>query len=315
LTFTEFVTAAMYPVRFVVYLSLYFQAKELSSYNRRFAIVAMVGVGTMVTLLGFVQLIFYPALRNLYYLGWDEHLYRMFSVFLDPNFASAFFVIFLLFILDNLLRLKNLFLRLCLGGSGFLAALAVFLTYSRTGFIMLLFGLGTYLLLYVRARTALVTLGLCFVVLLLVSNTRIEGLNPLRVASTEARLQSAQHAVAIFGKFPVLGVGFNAFRYAQVKMGYRSLDTQFVNHADAGTDNSYLFVLATTGIIGFGIVMTFWIICYKKLFLQARNTIFPARGLVSGITALLVGTLFLNIMFYPMIVMWLCLEAGLIRNN
>ena len=69
--------------------------------------------GSLIVLLGFIQLMFYPALRNLYYLGWDEHLYRMFSTFLDPNFAGAFFVLFTLFVIDMSLRYKKEFKNLC----------------------------------------------------------------------------------------------------------------------------------------------------------------------------------------------------------
>ena len=70
-------------------------------------------IGIFIVGLGFIQFLFYQSLRNLFYLGWDEHLYRMFSIFLDPNFAGAFFVLyyflFVLNILIDSLKINKIF--------------------------------------------------------------------------------------------------------------------------------------------------------------------------------------------------------------
>lgn len=315
LSLLQFFTAVLYPLRLLFYISLYYQARELKGEDRSFALTGMLIAGSLIVLLGFIQLMFYPALRNLYYLGWDEHLYRMFSTFLDPNFAGAFFVLFTLFAFDMSLRTKRRVQKLTVGGLALASFIAVFLTYSRTGFIMLIVGLAIYLLLYLQKRVAFLALIACFVVLILVSNTKIEGLNPFRIASTGARLNSASNSLTIIQKYPFVGVGFNAFRYAQVEMGYRQEYTFLQNHADAGTDNSYLFVLATTGILG-GLLFAGFIFCsLRDLYRQARSGYFPSRSLFAGFVSILVGTLFLNILFYPVIVGWLAVQAGLIRDK
>ena len=113
LSLLQFFTAVLYPLRLLFYISLYYQARELKKDDRSFALIAVLISGSLIVLLGFIQLMFYPALRNLYYLGWDEHLYRMFSTFLDPNFAGAFFVLFTLFVIDMSLRYKKEFKNLC----------------------------------------------------------------------------------------------------------------------------------------------------------------------------------------------------------
>lgn len=315
LSLLQFFTALLYPIRLLLYISLYYQARELKGEDRRFTFIVMLISGSLVVLLGFIQLMFYPALRNLYYLGWDEHLYRMFSTFLDPNFAGAFFVLFSLFAVDMSLRIKRRVQKMTVGGLALASFIAVFLTYSRTGFIMLIVGLAIYLLLYLQKKVALFALIACFFVLILVSNTKIEGLNPFRTASTDARLNSASHALAIIQKYPFVGVGFNAFRYAQVEMGYRQEYTLLQNHADAGTDNSYLFVLATTGILGGLLFIGFIFYSLRDLYRQARSGYFPSRSLFAGFVSVLVGTLFLNILFYPVIVGWLAVQTGLIRDK
>lgn len=315
LSTAQLVTSILYPLRLIVYLSLYFQAKELVKKDRNLVLVTMFIAGALVTALGFVQLAFYPALRNLYYLGWDEHLYRMFSVFLDPNFAGAFFVLFTLFGLDQTTKCKTVLQKVIVSLTVIASFLAVFLTYSRTGFIMLIVGLTSYLLFLLPKKITLLVLVLCFVALIMVSNTKIEGLNPFRTASTGARLSSAAHAFAIIERYPLFGVGFNAFRYAQIEMGYREEYPTPQNHADAGTDNSYLFVLATTGIVGGLFFIIFIVSTLKSLKQQVGKENFLSRSMLAGFVGVLVGTLFLNILFYPMIVGWLAIHAGLIRDK
>ena len=35
----------------------------------------------------------YPDLRNLWYLGWDPHYYRVFATLLDPNYVGILLVL------------------------------------------------------------------------------------------------------------------------------------------------------------------------------------------------------------------------------
>ena len=89
----ELFIAFLYLLRWSAYASLYFVVKELKPSFKNKIIPLMVIVGGVTVFGGYLQYFFYPNLRNLYYAGWDEHLYRMFSSFLDPNFAGAFFVL------------------------------------------------------------------------------------------------------------------------------------------------------------------------------------------------------------------------------
>ena len=43
--------------------------------------------GACIVLIGLLQFVFFKDLKILFFLGWDDHLYCLFSTFLDPNFA------------------------------------------------------------------------------------------------------------------------------------------------------------------------------------------------------------------------------------
>lgn len=315
LTLHEEFVSFLYTIRLILYGGIYFWVKSFTVKERDFMVKSLLGSGTFILVVGFIQFFYYPNLRNLYYLGWDDHLYRLFSVFFDPNFAGAFLVLFILFIVDLLGHAKDKLIQGLYGVIISLSIFAVFLTHSRTGFIMLVVGSIFYLLKYVSRRIAVIVCGVLLLILLITSNTAVEGLNPLRTASSQARVDSAQSAIKIFNSHPIFGVGLNSYRYAQIKMGLRQESLPYISHADAGTDASYLFVLATTGIIG-GL---FFVLLWRKVLMHAivlaRSNQFPSRSYVSGLVAILIGSLFLNIIFYPMIILWIVIQAGLIRSK
>lgn len=315
LEFHEVIISFLYLIRLILYGSIYFWVRSFTLEERQFTLNLLVGSGIFIVIVGFIQFFYYPDLRNLYYLGWDDHLYRLFSVFFDPNFAGAFLVLFILFLVDLLRHKKDKISQSMYGVIISLSIFAVFLTHSRTGFIMLVVGSLFYLIKYVSKRVAVVVCGVLLLILLITSNTGVEGLNPLRTASSQARVDSAHNAIKIFQSKPIFGVGLNTYRYAQVNMGLRQENLLYTSHADAGTDNSYLFVLATTGIVGGIFFVLFWRKIVMSTLALARVDPFPSRSFVSGLIAILVGSLFLNIIFYPMILLWMVIQAGLIRSK
>lgn len=307
----------LYLMRFLSYVCLYFVFRDFTTGEKFFLIKVLLVVITTTLLIGVFQYFYYPSLRNLFYLGWDDHLYRLFSVFLDPNFTGALFVCFLLFLLLFLNHFKK-YSNLQKTGLVLLVSmnvLSIFLTYSRTALIMLIGGGVIYLLLIKRTKLVFAFLFLIVVMLLSTVDVKIEGLNPFRTVSSNARLNSVAVATDIFSKHPILGVGFNTYRYAQNHYGYRTTGTWQTSHADAGTDNSFLFVLVTTGVVGFIAYLFFWYRILSSVVQKVKKGDYFAKLTLATILALFIGAFFLNILFYPFIMAWYFMILGLTENT
>ena len=308
----ELLVSSLYLIRWIFYALLIFVVKEFDEKFKKKIIYLMLLGGGLIILGGYVQYFLYPDLRNLYYLGWDGHLYRMFSFsFLDPNFAGSFFSLYFLLALGFFFKSKQKIMIAVLA----LSVMAILLTFSRSAFIMFFAGSFTFWILQ-KQKKLIAGLVLLFVLsFVLVSKTGLqsEGTNLLRTASGEARADSLKNAVTIFKDHPVFGVGFNSYRYAQRSYGFIN-EEKLPVHSGAGTDNSFLFVLATTGIFGF---IAFLFLIYKILafsYLSAgKNPI--ALVLFVSLVSLLFNSLFINTLFYPPIMLWMWVLLALSENN
>jgi O-antigen ligase len=275
--------------------------------------------GSMVVLPGFVQYFFYPSLRNLYYLGWDEHLYRLFSSFLDPNFVGAFLAIFFIYTVNftrGYLKKKEKLKILGMGMLSTLTLVALYLTYSRSALIMLIVSVVVYLYLINKKKFIVLILFLVLLsVFILPKSFQTEGTNFLRATSSEARVQTLQESLKVIQKSPVYGIGFNAYRYSENQLGLISGPNWEVSHGGAGSDNSFLFVLATTGVIGF---IAYLYLLFKIFSLRNNNL----KGgnqfrivLISSLAGLIVNSLFINSLFYVFILEWIWILAAFTESN
>ena len=121
--------------------------------------------------------------------------------------------------------------------------------------------------------------------------------------TAQLRVDSWQEGLRIWRKQPLLGVGFGGYQFAQNFAEKES-------HAATGSDSSLLNVVATTGIIGFGIfgiflsdlVATSW---------RKRKIGFLAAG-----SGLLVHSIFVNSLFFAPLAAFFFITAGMsIRNE
>lgn len=310
--------ATLYLIRFLIYSGLYFLIKELPAQKRGMIKSYIFLTGIIVLAIGFLQFFFYPALESLYYLGWDEHLYRMFGTFLDPNYFGSFLVLFFLFVLEYKAKdIKKIDLLAIRHGNKILTLLiliilGIVLTYSRSAIIMALTAIIVYFFTkkdYLKILTITI-LFLAFVFML--SNTYIEGLNPFRIASTKARIESIQNAVTIIKDHPILGVGFNTYRYTQNQYGFRTTGFWQTSHADAGTDNSFLFILATTGVIG----LTVYIYLMSQVFKLKKILKGSARQIfITVLVTLTVGSMFNNLLFFTPVMFFIWIYLGLTESK
>ncbi len=264
----EGVVAAGYWVRWVVYSGVYFVAYDLFKKDpsvRNQAVNILITAGVILAVLGFVQLAVFPDLSQLDPdRGWDPHKNRMVSTWLDPNFLGAYFVLCLSLLLSKLVKFgdsskdfrgtgKGFSRIILLIVASFLLSVGLLLTFSRSAWGMLAVVLGVFGVLKSRKLLFLVAL-VSFSAYFFVPRvqTRITGITD-PADSASKRLESWERTWEIIKEYPVLGVGFNAFRYAQERAGYfrteRGVPIES-GHSGAGSDSSILLVWATTGVIG-----------------------------------------------------------------
>lgn len=320
---SEILVGLSYIARWVLYASLFFVVKSFSPKFKEKILYLLLIVGGLFTFFGFIQYFFYSNLRSLYYLGWDEHMHRMFSAFLDPNFAGAFFVLYLIFLLGLLSYLfKNNKIREArlIGLISIFSFISVFLSHSRSALIMLFTSMVTFSILTKKIYWFFVFVLISLVFILISAKSfNVENINLFRIASTESRIDSAKNAIQIIKDNPLLGIGFNTYRYVQIRYGFRNPANTSLSHADAGTDNSFLFVFATTGIIGLIFYLNLLWAMLKKSYMnykQYRNIQkYISVIFIASVLGIIADSLFINSLFYSFILVWMWILLGLMESD
>lgn len=131
-----------------------------------------------------------------------------------------------------------------------------------------------------------------------------------RSDSATSRLDTWTQGFELFLKHPVLGIGFNSYKYALEK--YHLADnTQIAQKGSASNDASLLFILSTTGFLGFSSFLLFLGSSLYFSFLMRKTT--TGKLVFSGISGLLVNSIFINSLFYPAVFIWLILYLGSLK--
>ena len=302
LQLSEYLTGFLYTARFIAYVL--FGWIVLSGAFPKFReripqILVFSGLGLAV--IGLLQFIFLPDLGFLTAEGWDPHYYRTVSTFLDPNFAGGFLVLTLLllssFRLEGLARPSKVFYLIFT-----LVYLALLTTFSRSSYLMFLVSGLTFSFLK-KSRTLTLTTILLFALLLasfqIYTNLVAKPHSIDRTRSASFRISTWQQGFTLFRKSPVLGIGYNAYRYGLKE--HSLADEQFLgSHGSSGNDSSLLSVAATTGIVG--LIAYFYFLLTLVRFSFKKNLI-----LISGLMGLIIHSFFANSLFYPPILAWILL--------
>ncbi len=273
----QVLTGSLYLFRWLAYALVYFVARE-SLYKSQL-IRWLTFAGLIVAIVGLLQYFFLPDTRFLYFSGWDEHYYRLIGTFFDPNFTGIFLVLSLILLMQQPRNILNsLFLVTCF--------LSLLLTYSRSSYLAFL----AILVFHLRRQKLLLLVSciLLLVILLLLPRPAGEGIKLERLYSLTNRLDSMKAGFKIFTSHPITGIGFNLLRYQQ---------NNFLSHSGAGIDNSFIFLLATTGIPGF----------LAYLWLLKKQFEFKLPATRYALLAIIIHSLFNNTLFYAPVMLWLWL--------
>jgi O-antigen ligase len=174
---------------------------------------------------------------------------------------------------------------------------SIFLTFSRSSWgmlslIVLIYGIFKYKKLLILFL--LIAFSAYFAIPRV--QTRITGTTD-PADSAAFRLISWSNSFEIIEDNWLLGVGYNTYRYAQEDYGFIGLSNIFSNAA-AGADSSFLFVLATTGIIGLIIYMLFF---FYPMIYAVFNRLDSKVFITSVTFGFLLESQFINSLFYPQI--------------
>lgn len=298
----QLLVAFLYLLRWTGYALVYFIFAEFVKNHpkkKKMFYKLLIYMVLSLAVFGLIQYLFYPDFRAFEAYNWDPHYYRLVSTLFDPGFTGMILVLGLILLvvrfwkeIDNfkINTTKLLFL---------IIYVALALSYSRSSFLAYFVG---FLLISWQKKAWRFFAILCLlgvITIFLLPRPGGEGVRLERTTSIQVRLENWQRGIEIFKENPVFGVGFNTLRYVQ--RDYSFLGDWQESHAAAGLDSSLLFVLVTTGLVGF------------FAFVRLLKNIYAKGSLVikASLAALVIHSLFNNTLFYPWSMLWLWLILGL----
>lgn len=324
----EIIVSSLYFFRFIAYSSLYFISKDVfrNTKQQTTALKALTISLCLTCLFGFVQLWLFPDFEalKLHQIGWDPHIGRLTSTWLDPNYYGGYASFGILMLMSTLMffikekKKKAIVISSLILG---ILLLSVMLTYSRSSYLALFCGLFVLGILRYRKLVIVAAIGS---ILLFSSSQRLQervydaylSFKALFTDSTydldptaELRILSWKRGFSLFSEYPTFGVGYNTLRFEKERHGFTRVD----HHAASGFDSSLLTILVTTGIAGFLAFLLFFTKVISFFWKQAKYAMEPMSNLCIGflavIASLFIHSFFVNTFFFPffMVFFWICL--------
>ncbi len=276
-------------------------------------------ISAVVIALGFLQFVFVPDI-SLWSTegGWDPHTGRLLGTWLDPNYLAGFLG-FLLPLIAGAWYRKKKFWLFCLG---IMALMALFFTFSRSGYVAAVIGLGFFFLL----RDWKIILLVVFISVLGLAASeraqqRVEELSGTLASivlqdtaeidpTAKLRIQNWIKSFDLWEKYPALGIGYNTYRWRAAEEGV--VDESFFSAG--GADGTHLTVLVTTGIIGFLAYLWFlWSLFWRPIrrWWHTKNEL--QLGFAMGFFSLAIHSVFVNSLFFPLIFLPVLVIAGVLQ--
>ena len=321
LSFKEQVLSFSYWIRFASLLVFGFAAYDYYGQTqeaRTFFGKRLLWILATVILLGFIQFYLIPDISTWSTEGgWDPHTGRLLGTWMDPNFVAGLLSFCLPLMIGLWYRSKNKLLGLLILISFF----ALFLTFSRSGLLAAVTGLGIFFLL---RDPKIILLGILILTLGVSVNQRAQKrfieftgtISSVLLQDTDEidptaklRFKSWRDSFALYQKYPVLGIGFNTYRYRAAEEGI--VDEKYFSAG--GADSTLLTILVTTGTLGALAFAWLWFHLIFQHLQRFRNPI--SLGLASGICALFVHSVFVNSLLFPLLLMLIFGISGVCEKN
>lgn len=326
----EIFLSSAYLLRFASFLVFGWAASDLFSlfskngaqerFWKNFFIIA-----STVVFLGFIQFFLIPDISTWSTEGGlDPHTGRLLGTWLDPNFMAGFIGFVLPLLVGHWYANPQRKNKIILGILILLFLTALFLTFSRSGYVAAVVGL---LVFFLWRDPKIILVGAIISLLGIASSeraqTRLEQLagtvSAIVLQDTDEidptaslRMQSWERSFDLWKKYPLMGIGYNTYRYRASEEGI--VDENYFS--SGGSDSTHLTILVTTGIFGFLLFLYFYSVLFWKSFKQYRyqkNEIF--LGFCAGLTALFIHGIFVNSLLFPFIFLPVMAVAGILDHK
>lgn len=319
LTSTELLQSAFYGVRWASLFGLSILVANQNAAEQKITWKLLVGFSVLLAVAGFLQLHFVPNFTAFEDLGWDPHQGRLLSTWFDPNFVGGYLAFFTPLLLDYAWDHPRS-RRFALPALA-LIVLAVALTLSRSAYVALAAGLFVFGLIRSRKLLAIGALGLVLLGLMVapVRDRFLSLIDNLKSVTTETytlpddsarlRYDSWRNGWTLFMDSPLLGQGYNAYKFAALEQGLIK-DTNI--HAASGSDSSLLTILATTGIAGFLPFISVYFLLFQRAWRQRKSGL--SLGLFSGLTGLALHSIFVNSLLFSLFLAPFWISVGLLQK-
>ncbi len=222
---------------------------------------------SLTILFSYLQYFLLPSIKFLEPFGWDPHEFRVFGTFLDVTPAGVIFILLFLWLL--LKRHKGALLLIPL----------ILLTYSRITYIGFIFSLLFLLTKNIYAKLVLVILVLFISCIPFLPRPPGESTNLERVFSIEARFIDMRKGIALWQQHPIIGVGYNQIPE------YKSSTSSFEDHGKGAYSSSFVTILASSGVLGFGafIILLWSLFKRKSLLIQVTSGVVSITSLFDNV--------------------------------
>lgn len=331
----EMLPAGAHLARIVMYMLSFFVAYDLLTRDKNqktlhWILVGLIGAMTVILILGLLQFFIFPSLvfTEFHEAGWDPHIKRLFSTWLDPNFIGGYATFILGMVIALVLYFFNQKNWKWFGITSSIALMgliAVGLTFSRSGYLALVTMLG--LLALIKSRKLLLV-GIVAGLLIFVASPRVQervgdgvesmqalfGFGEAELDPTAAlRVESWNNAWEIIADYPVLGAAYNRYPNEIQERGLNTTD-----HAIGGSDSSLLTLWATTGLLGLlagiGVMVTSIVVGFKAFWRKKDLQSYLSAGILAGLAGLMVSAVFVNALFYALIMIGVWVGMALLDN-
>lgn len=308
----EFKFALLHLLRFIGISGLLLVTRDFSKKEaqRTFKVISLSGI--ILAISGFILLRLLPDFTEagLADLGWDPHIGRLTSTFLDPNFAGGAFAFLLALLGGSFVREKKFVNQTVILAIAGILGIALLLTFSRSALLAL--GASGFVLGLFADRKILLAMLIVAMLGLSTSPRLQERIGELTQSigslggesqqvldpTAQLRLDSWREGISVWREHPVLGVGFGAYKFHQ---NFSSEDS----HAATGSDASLLNIGAMTGVFGFSVFLLFlWNLVYTSFNKKQW-------GFLAALTGILIHSVFVNSLFFPPIALYFFVSAGL----